>query len=666
MIDSNFVKELLSDLNPPQREAVTEKARAILVFAGAGSGKTRVLTYRIAFLILDGKTAPEEFLAVTFTNKAAGEMKDRICSLLGSQGKRVWVSTFHSACVRILRSHIRHLNRPTDFIIYDEQDQQRLMIGLLKETGVGLHAYPPATILKEIARAKNRGIGPQEYHPDDFNPYQKKAAALYPLYQEALKRSNALDFGDLLFFAHLLFQNFPHVRDYYRNMFRHILVDEYQDTNYIQHLLIKDLLGPDASLCVVGDDDQSIYRWRGAEPANILSFERDFPMAKVIKLEQNYRSTQSILQGANAVVCRNRWRKAKRLWTVNEPGSPLTLFLAENDEQEARWVTNRIAEEAGGEYRRCAIFYRINAQSRALEEALIQVGIPYTLVGGVRFYQRTEIKDLLAYLRIMVNPSDEVSLKRVLNVPPRGIGAKTMMKLEDLAHQRGYSLYQALQEASASKDISPAVKKKAQEVFSLLEQLRKSVHVLSLNELTSHIIEETKYMEYLMTQGEQGHTRKENVKEFLSILKGSGIEDLREFLDQAALLSDIDEYADGTNRVSLMTLHSAKGLEFPLVFIVGLEEGLLPYYLRLDNPEELEEERRLCYVGMTRAQERLYLTCAARRNLFGGGQRRIPSRFLRDIPADIICQEGKRTPLLSSSWVWEEGLLAEEMHYEYE
>ncbi len=666
MTDLDPVKDLLRSLNPPQREAVTAQEKAILVFAGAGSGKTRVLTYRIAFLLLSGKVAPEEILAVTFTNKAAGEMNERVCALLGPQGQRVWISTFHSACLRILRSHIHHLGLPGDFVIYDGDDQQRLMEGLLKSAGVGLHAYPPKTILKEIERAKNRGIGPDEYHPEDFNPYQKKAAEFYPLYQEALRAAKALDFGDLLYFAHLLFQRVPQVRDYYQRRLRHILVDEYQDTNSIQHLIIKDLLGPDASLCIVGDDDQSIYRWRGAEPTNILSFERDFPMTKVIKLEQNYRSTQIILQGANAVVCRNRWRKEKSLWTANEPGDSLTLFWAEDEEEEARWVAGRIAEEGRGKYRRCAVFYRINAQSRALEEALMRWGIPYTLVGGVRFYQRKEIKDLVAYLRVMVNPDDEVSLKRILNVPPRGIGPKTVEKLHTLAHQKGCSLYQALQEASAREDLPQAVRKKGREVASLLERLRAQARDLPLNELASHIIEGTNYMEYLMAQGPEGQTRMENVKEFLGMLRGSGIEALKEFLDQVALLTDIDEYEDGVNRVSLMTLHSAKGLEFQVVFMVGLEEGLLPYYLRLDDPEEMEEERRLCYVGMTRAQERLCLSCATRRSLFGGQQRRVPSRFLRDIPKEIINQEGRRAPLVPSSWVWEEGLLSEDTHYEYD
>jgi DNA helicase-2/ATP-dependent DNA helicase PcrA len=666
MTDPQATNDLLRHLNPPQQEAVVAMDRVLLVFAGAGSGKTRVLTYRIAHLIQSGRATPDEILAVTFTNKAAGEMKERVGALLGPEGAGVWVSTFHSACLRILRAHIRHLGRAADFVIYDDDDQQRLMEGLLKAAGVGLHAYPPRTILKEIEHAKNRGIGPQEYQPQQFNPYQKKTAQFYPLYQEALQAANALDFGDLLFFTHLLLLGFPRVRDSYHRRFRHILVDEYQDTNYIQHLLIKDLIGPDASLCVVGDDDQSIYRWRGAEPANILGFEKDFPEARVIKLEQNYRSTQVILDGANAVVCQNHGRKEKRLWTANKGGASITLCLAEDEEEEADWVVRRIAEETQGRYGRCAVFYRINAQSRAVEEAFMRRGIPYTVVGGIRFYQRREIKDLVAYLRVLVNPGDEVSLRRIINVPHRGIGARTLAQIEEIARQTKCTLYQALAGAAGMEGISSTVRKKAKEVFSLFKGLQGQIKTLSLAELVVLIVERTKYMEYLMEQGPEGQTRVENVKELIGGLTGSGTEGVKEFLDHVALITDIDEYEDGVSRVSLMTLHSAKGLEFPIVFMVGMEEGLLPYYLRLDNAEELEEERRLCYVGMTRAKERLYMTGAVIRHLFGMGQRRIPSRFLRDIPEEIIKFEGRPTPLVPSSWAWEEGLFSGERVIEYD
>jgi DNA helicase-2/ATP-dependent DNA helicase PcrA len=666
MIDPTATDNLLRHLNPPQQEAVTAKERVILVFAGAGSGKTRVLTYRIAHLIQSGRAAPEEILAVTFTNKAAGEMKERVSALLGEQGERVWVSTFHATCLRILRAQIHHLGRSSDFVIYDEDDQQRLMEGLLKAAGVGLHAFPSRTILKEIEQAKNQGIGPQEYQPQQFDPYQKKAQQFYPRYQEALQAGNALDFGDLLFFTHLLLQREPRVRDHYQRRFRHILVDEYQDTNYIQHLLIKDLLGPDATLCVVGDDDQSIYRWRGAEPANILGFERDFPEARVIKLEQNYRSTQLILDGANAVVRQNRGRKEKRLWTANEAGDPITLCLAQDEEEEADWVARRIAEGTQGRYGRGAVFYRINAQSRAIEEALLRWGVPYTVVGGIRFYQHREIKDLVAYLRCIVNPGDEVSLRRIINVPHRGIGAKTMAQLEESALQGKSTLYQALGRAAGPEELPAAVRKKAKALFSLFEGWRATVEALSLAELVSLIVEQTKYMEYLMEQGPEGQSRVENVKELIGGLTGSGFEGVREFLDHVALITDIDEYTGDVQRVSLMTLHSAKGLEFPIVFMVGVEEGLLPYYLRLDNAEELEEERRLCYVGMTRAQERLYMTGAITRHLFGMGQRRIPSRFLRNIPQEILKFEGRPTPLVPSSWAWEEGLFSGERYIEYD
>jgi DNA helicase-2/ATP-dependent DNA helicase PcrA len=667
VIDDHLtLAELLDNLNEPQREAVTDPSRAVLVFAGAGSGKTRVLTYRIAYLILSGAAAPENILAVTFTNKAAGEMKDRIHTMLGSRGRRVWVSTFHAACLRILRGHIHHLERRCDFVIYDEDDQQRLMLALMKEAGVGTHAYSPRSMLKEIERAKNQAVGPDHYRPDEFNPYQRKAALLYPLYEHALRIRNAVDFNDLLYLTHLLLQRHPDVQASFHRRLGHLLVDEYQDTNVIQHLLIQDLLGSEASLCVVGDDDQSIYRWRGAEPANILGFERDFPDARIIKLEQNYRSTQRILQGAHSVVCRNHCRKEKRLWTGNQHGELISFYHATDEEDEAHWVARRIATEANGTYNEYAVFYRINAQSRALEEAFMQWGIPYALVGSVRFYQRKEIKDLIAYLRILVNPNDDVSLKRIINAPPRGIGAKTMERLETFARNSGTTLYAALKGLANEDTVSTQARKRVAMVATLLEELRGQAAHRPLPDLLNQIIERTGYIDYLAERGEEGRSRVENVRELLVAIKKSGAMALDEFLDQVALVSDTDDYDNASNRVTLMTLHSAKGLQFPVVFIVGLEEGLLPYYLRLDNPEDLEEERRLCYVGMTRAEQKLCMTCAGRRSLFGAQQRRMPSRFVREIPRDIVSPEGRPGAAYPSSWVWEGGVMSGETYYEFD
>ena len=640
------MRELLEALNPQQREAVLAPERAVLVFAGAGSGKTRVLTYRIAYLIGVGKARPDEILAVTFTNKAAEEMRERLEGLLGARATRLWVGTFHSTCMRVLRQHIHRLGRSSDFVIYDEDDQRKVVEGILKEMGIDPRAFPPARVLREIERAKNRGIGPEGYVPDDYDPFQKKAAQIYPVYQEVLKNSNALDFGDLLLYTHRLLQEVPEVRDYYHQRLRHILVDEYQDTNYIQHLLIKDLMGPHSSVFVVGDDDQSIYRWRGAEPANILEFERDFPEARVIKLEQNYRSTRRILEGANAVVCRNRLRKPKRLWTTNEEGEPITVYMAEDEEEEALWVAKKILEDSRGDYGRFAVFYRINAQSRAVEEAFIRLGIPYTVVGGVRFYQRREIKDLIAYLRVAANPRDEVSLERIINVPPRGIGQRTLEKLKG----KGMGLWEAI--AEGGEELGTA-KPRVEGFRRLVEEMRELAQGAKAWEILEWVLERTGYLEYLQQMGPEGEMRSENVREFIAALKERREEDLLEVVAQLSLLTDIDEY-EGGNRVTLMTLHSAKGLEFPVVFIIGMEEGLLPHYLRLGDVHELEEERRLCYVGITRAKEKLHLSWASRRGLFGPKVRRPPSRFLQELPQELLRFEGTERVYLPYHWIWEE------------
>ena len=639
---------LLDGLNPQQREAVLAEERSVLVFAGAGSGKTRVLTHRIAYLVATGRARPQEVLAVTFTNKAAEEMKGRLQELLGQEARGVWMGTFHGACARILRQHIHHLGRSPDFVIYDEEDQLRVMERLLKEMGIDPRAYPPSRVLREIESAKNRGIGPEDYSPDPFNPFQQRAARLYPHYQEALKEANALDYGDLLLMAHRLFQQVPEVRQYYHLRIRHVLVDEYQDTNYIQYLLLKDLMGPETHVFVVGDDDQSIYAWRGAEPANLLQFERDFPEVRLIKLEQNYRSTKRILEGANAVVERNRVRKPKRLWTENPEGEPIRLYIASDEAAEAEWVIQKILQ-LGGAFGRYAVFYRINAQSRALEEAFLRWGIPYTVVGGIRFYQRREVKDLIAYLRVVQNPRDEVSLRRILNVPPRGLGKGGLQRIEALKAERQIPLYEALRAAVEEGVIRRSEGLKA--FLGLVEELHGLRDELSPGEVAERVIDATGYLDYLSAM-EDGQERIENVREFVESLRERE-EGLAEVLSTLSLLTDIDEYSAG-DRVTLMTLHSAKGLEFPVVFIVGLEEGLLPHYLRFKDPSELEEERRLFYVGMTRAKEGLYLSLAMRRGLFGRSSRRLPSRFVGELPEGLLEVEGDLHPLYGEGWVWEE------------
>lgn len=638
-------KELLEDLNPQQREAVLAQERSLLVFAGAGSGKTRVLTYRIAYLISAGMARAEEILAVTFTNKAAREMKERLQGLLGDSLKGLWVGTFHGICSRILRAFGHHLGIGRDFVIYDEDDQLKLIEGILKSMGIDPKAFPPSRILKEIERAKNRGIGPESYEPDPFDLFSKRTAQVYPAYQDVLRRANAMDYGDLLLFCHKLLE-VPEVRGHFHRRFKHLLVDEYQDTNYIQYLLLQDLMGPETRIMVVGDDDQSIYAWRGAEPTNILQFQRDFPEVRVVKLEQNYRSTKTILKGANALVAHNRLRTPKSLWTENPPGGPIVLYGAQDEREEALWVAQTI-RESSRPFSDFAVFYRISAQSRALEEAMMKMGIPYVVVGGIKFFERKEIKDLLAYLRLIQNPRDEVSLKRVINVPPRGIGPKGMQALLALAAERGISLWEALKEAARGRG-----KGELRKFVELIEDLHQRRRELAPERLLEEIVERTGYIEYLRGL-ERGEERIENVGEFFEALKEREGE-LEEVLSELSLMADVDELKD-SERVVLMTLHSAKGLEFPVVFIVGLEEGLLPHYLRLESPLELEEERRLFYVGMTRAKEELYLSYAMRRGIFGRSLDRMPSRFIQEIPSEILKREGRYHFYRPQGWAWEEG-----------
>jgi DNA helicase-2/ATP-dependent DNA helicase PcrA len=651
---------LLKDLNPVQQRAVLETEGPLLVFAGAGSGKTRVLTYRIAYLIEKKGIPPWNIFAVTFTNKAADEMRERVERLLGQSAQGAWISTFHSACARILRRHIEPLGFQRNFVIYDEQDQERHLKSLMRELDLDFKTYPPRAFQSAIEHLKQEGTLPDQYHPSQFNMFQKRLALVYQRYQEDLRRNNALDFEDLLLFVSILFRRFPEILRSYQGLCRYVMVDEFQDTNVIQYHLIRQIVESHRNICVVGDDDQSIYRWRGAEVGNILNFEKDFPGAKIITLEQNYRSTQSILQAANHVVLCNRFRKEKVLWTENPEGDLLTLYAAEDESDEARFVVerimnrcvpssspNEIADGPGGRYRDVAVFYRINAQSRTLEDELVRHRIPYTVVGGLRFYERKEIKDVLALLRVIVNPSDGVSLKRIINIPPRGIGEKTIAKIEDFSRGKGLSLYDGLKEALGEGGLPAATASRIGSFIDLMEEFRKESSSLSVSQLTQALLARTGYLDRLKEEGtDEAISRLENVEELINVMmefEQAGVEgSIESFLDKVSLVTDVDLYQDKGNRVSLMTLHCAKGLEFPVVFIVGMEEGLLPHYRRGEEIEDLEEERRLCYVGITRAKEKVFLSRAERRSTFGVGRANLPSRFLDELPHELLqIEEGR-------------------------
>ena len=653
---------LLDDLNPVQQKAVLETEGPLLVFAGAGSGKTRVLTYRIAYLVQQKGVSPWNIFAVTFTNKAANEMRERVERLLGGGVRGAWVSTFHSACVRILRQHIERLGFQKNFVIFDDQDQERHLKALIRELQLDFRMFHPRAVQSTLDHLKNEGIMPDQFHPSQFNIFQKRVALIYERYQEDLRRNNALDFGDLLLFVTILFRRFPEILKSYQERFRYVMVDEFQDTNLIQYRLIRQLVQGHRNVCVVGDDDQSIYRWRGAEVGNILNFEKDFPETKVITLEQNYRSTRTILQAANQMVSKNRSRKKKVLWTNNPEGNLLTLYVAEDEGDEARFVVRKIAEECdfssspglGGRsskpYREIAVFYRINAQSRAIEDELVRLRIPYTVVGGMKFYERKEIKDILAYLRVIVNPSDGLSLKRIINIPARGIGEKTVEKVEALSREKGVPVYEGVKRALQEGWLSPVAQEKLEEFINLMEEFREEMKSLSISQLASSLLTKTGYLQRLKEEGtDEALSKVENIDELINVMMefehGDEEGSLEAFLDKVSLVSDVDLYEDKGNRVSLMTLHCAKGLEFPVVFIVGMEEGLLPHYRRGDEIEDLEEERRLCYVGITRAKEKLFLSRAERRSTFGVGRANLASRFLDELPTDLIqVQQRQRKP----------------------
>ena len=642
-------------LNPMQKEAVLHTEGPLLILAGAGSGKTRVLTHRVAYLIDEKQVNPWNILAITFTNKAAGEMRERVDQLVGFGAESIWVSTFHSTCVRILRRHIEYLGYNTNFSIYDSDDQKTLMKQVFKAMDVDTKQFKERSVLGTISSAKDKLIGPDEFllnAGQDFR--QRGIGEIYKEYQKRLRKNNALDFDDLIVKTVELFQNNSEILNYYQERFKYIMVDEYQDTNLAQFKLISLLASKYRNLCVVGDDDQSIYRFRGADIGNILSFEETFPGAKVIKLEQNYRSTQNILNAANGVIRHNRGRKDKTLWTANGEGELIRFKQFVTAREEADFVAREI-RDSGYAYQDQAVLYRTNAQSRLLEERCIFYNVPYRLVGGVNFYQRKEIKDILAYLKTIANGVDDLSVLRIINVPKRGIGATTMGKVTIFASEHGMSLYDALREARQI----PGIGKAAEKIGTFIGQMesfraRAQSEDYTIQDLIEGIMDETGYQQELEAEGEvESQTRLENIEELVnkavSYEEDSEHSTLDEFLEQVALVADIDNMDESENRVTLMTLHSAKGLEFPKVYLVGLEDGLFPSMMSInsDDKTDMEEERRLCYVGITRAKNELVITSARQRMVNGETRYCKPSRFLEEVPGELL-EEERLEPVLGS------------------
>ncbi|MFJ7748221.1 DNA helicase PcrA [Peribacillus sp. NPDC097295] len=642
-----LAEKLLTGLNEQQQKAVKATDGPLLIMAGAGSGKTRVLTHRIAYLMVEKEIAPWNILAITFTNKAAREMKERIRAILGGASEDIWISTFHSMCVRILRRDIDRMGFNRNFSILDTTDQQSVVKQILKDRNLDPKKYDYRAILGSISSAKNELVGPEEYQKTASDFFTKVTADVYTEYQKRLRKNSALDFDDLIMMTIQLFQLVPEVLEYYQRKFQYIHVDEYQDTNRAQYMLVKLLASRFRNLCVVGDSDQSIYRWRGADIANILSFEKDYPNATMIFLEQNYRSTKKILEAANKVIDNNQNRKPKNLWTENVAGNKLSYFRADNEQGEAQFVAGKINElTLNGErkYSDIAILYRTNAQSRVMEEVLLKSNINYAIVGGTKFYDRKEIKDLLAYLRLIANPDDDISLRRVINVPKRGIGATSMDKVADYANQYDVSIYKAL-ESVEMIGISGKATKAAREFHTLITNYTNQQEYLSVTELVEEVVEKTGYREMLKAEKTiEAQSRLENIDEFLSVTKSfeSNSEDksLVGFLTDLALVADIDKLdenpEEANDAVTLMTLHSAKGLEYPVVFLLGLEEGVFPHSRSLMDEEEMEEERRLAYVGITRAENELFLSNAQMRTLYGRTSMNPVSRFIAEIPAELL------------------------------
>jgi len=656
---------LLEGLNPQQRVAVLHEGGPLLIVAGAGSGKTRVLTHRIGHLIGSRGVSPGALLAITFTNKAAGEMKERVAALVGPRARSMWVSTFHSACVRILRAEGKRFGFTSGFTIYDQGDAQRLMTLVARTLDLDPKRYPPRSLSAQVSNLKNDLVDHETAASRAGSHLERTVAEAYGLYQRRLREANALDFDDLIMTTVHLLQAFPEVAEHYRRRFRHVLVDEYQDTNHAQYALVRELVGSGAGrgeLCVVGDADQSIYAFRGATIRNILQFEEDYPDATVVLLEQNYRSTQTILSAANAVISRNTGRKAKRLWTDAGSGTPVTAYVADDEHDEAAFVAEEVdalSDDAGVRPSDVAVFYRTNAQSRVFEEVFIRVGLPYKVVGGVRFYERREVRDALAYLRVLANPADTVSLRRILNVPKRGIGDRAEACVEALSSRERIPFAAALRRCDDAPGIAARSAKAINEFAGLLDTLGALVDAgTGPAAVLEEVLAKTGYLAELSASADpEDEGRIENLHELIAVARefeeGDNDGTVGEFLERVSLVADADSIPDGDESggvVTLMTLHTAKGLEFPVVFLTGLEDGVFPHLRSLGDAAELEEERRLAYVGITRARQRLYLSRAQVRSSWGAPAYNPPSRFLEEIPAELLeWRRAQATPVFAPS-----------------
>ena len=656
-----MISDIIEKLNPAQRQAVENTEGPVLILAGAGSGKTRVLTTRIGYLMEDKGVKAENILAITFTNKAANEMRERVEETLeGTDTKEMWITTFHSCCVRILRKSINKIGYNRSFVIYDSPDQITLIKDCMRELDISDKAFDPKYVLSCISNAKDKLYSPKKYIKLNEGDISKtKVGEIYELYQDRLKRNSALDFDDLIMKTVELFNECPEILDFYRNKFKYIMVDEYQDTSKAQYELIKLLAKQHQNICVVGDDDQSIYGWRGADIRNILEFERDYDNVKIVKLEQNYRSTQVILDAANHVISNNTERKRKKLWSDKKEGQLIKIQLAENEIEEGDFICNTInfmKKYEDRDYKDFAVLYRANAQARSVEDALNRAGIPYNIYGGIKFYERKEIKDIIAYLRVIQNPQDDISLKRIINVPRRGIGLRTIEKIEDRASLKEESIYSVLIDIEDNSDISRKARASISEFVDLMSTLRSFTEVYTVSQLIEKVLDVTGYKDELLKEkNNEGQDRLENLEELISVAlefeSSSEEKTLEAFLTGVALNAEPSDEEEQEDRVSLMTIHSSKGLEFPVVFLAGMEEKIFPIARAIQSMKDsdIEEERRLCYVGITRAKEELFLTLTRRRTLYGRTNPSIASRFIEELPMECIERLNKEQKELSFS-----------------